>query len=95
MTATTTTFTAADVRHTHIAALETCSQEQLTALARELLALKIVDAGNAHGVTVTRSEALDEAFVAEAAALNQGYTAKVDFFLPLDKEIPIKTERAN
>lgn len=82
---------AVDIEARHIAGLESLTEDQKVTLARELLALKVAEAAARKGVVVTRRETLDTIFAAEAGAVSQGFQPQVDFFLPLDNELPLRT----
>lgn len=79
-----------DVEAQHAAALESMTTDQYLAMAREILAVQIRNEGKAKRVFVTRRESLDGVFAAEAEARNAGATPKVDFFLPIDNDLPLQ-----
>jgi hypothetical protein len=81
---------AAQIAEDHEHALRSMNPDQLLAMARELLATAIRDKAQVQGVFTTRLESLQAVFEAEANAVNAGASAKVDFFLPLDAELPLR-----
>jgi phosphopantetheine adenylyltransferase len=87
----TTGVTAYDIEVAHEEALASLSEVQQVALAREILAVKIADAAKVQGVVASRRDTLDAVFEAEAGATNRGFKPLVNFFLPLDQELPLRT----
>lgn len=81
------------VREAHIGTLLGMTTEQRLVMARELLAEMIRAKAFARGVFVTRQEALESVFEAEAAATNSGAQPRVDFFLPLSNNLPLEAMR--
>jgi len=77
-----------DIEIAHRAAIASMTGEQKLAMARELLANQIRHAAERQRKMVTRRESLEGVFTAEAVARRQGATPQVDFFLPLENELP-------
>ncbi|AXQ68754.1 hypothetical protein HOU00_gp371 [Caulobacter phage CcrPW] len=80
-------------RDHHIRTLLGMTEDQKLVMARELLAEMIRAKGHVAGVFVTREEALNSVFDAEKAAIANGASPKVDFFLPLSNNLPLHAVR--
>lgn len=83
----------AEIERRHVAALESLTPEQQLALAREILGARVLVEGALRDVVATRRVVLDAVFAAEAKAMNAGRTPVLDFFLPLDRELPLGAPR--
>ncbi len=80
-----------EVEAEHIKALESFTQEQFLAAARELLAsmIRLKASQESPPSFITRKESLDAVFAQEAEARKKGATAINNFFLPIDNQLPI------
>lgn len=80
---------AAEIERRHVAALESLTPEQQLALAREILAARVLVESRLRKLQATRRVVLDAVFASEAEATNDGRNPVMDFFLPLDRELPL------
>lgn len=85
-------MTADEIRADHKDRLEAFSDEDKLVMSREILAAMVRFMGKyaKPPVKVTRKESLAAIFETEAAARAAGAKPKVDFFLPLDQELPLQ-----
>lgn len=87
------TLTGADLREHHIRTIGHMDEDQRLVMAREVLVAMMIAEASKQGRDLTRKTALAAIFASEAQAMNQGRVAVINFFLPIDQDLPLAVDK--